>query len=200
MKKYKFLIIYGIIIIIALLCIMFIIPDSVFLKLYSDEINLLNSSYQESTSTEKEKKEFTDYQVQQEHLINGNYNYEYNILDSMSSTSYTYKCNGIVNGQIESGSCTSPEVISYTENSKKEALSKININYVNVEYIFNLVKEIEPELTQYTTIREYKYITKINNIETEIIVDTNNDEITQIEISNAYMTYLLKYSNINIDN
>lgn len=196
MKKYKFLFIYGLIIIIALIGIMFIIPDSFFLGKYNYDIKLLNNSSQ-STEEELEKKEFIDYQTQQENLKNGNYEYEYILLDSMSSKSYTYKCSGIVNGNIESGSCTSPVNISYTEKTKAEAFSKIDSNYLNINYLFNVLKDIEPELTQYTKTREYKYIVKIKDLETEIIIDTTADEITQIEISNAYMTYLLKYSNMN---
>ena len=118
MKNNKFLFVYGLLIIIALICIMFLIPDSFFLGQYQDEIELLQSTT--GTSEEKEEKtEFTDFSLQQEHLLNGNYEYEYNILDSMTTTTYTYKCSGQVNKEVESGSCTSPETVSYTEITKK---------------------------------------------------------------------------------
>mgnify|MGYP003317624954 FL=1 len=51
-----------------------------------------------------------------------------------------------------------------------------------------------------TKSRIYTYKTSIEKLETDIIVTTDLDAITQIEISNAYMTYILKYNNVNIDN
>lgn len=187
-KRKILLIVYAIIILILLIAIMFIIPDSFFIKKYEGI---------EIPSNKTEKKEFIDYEIQKEHLINNQYEYEYVLLDSMSKESNTYKCSGKTNKTIESGSCTSPEVISYTEKDKKEVFSKIDINYLNPTYIFNKIKNITPKETKYVTLREYNYQTMIEDLDTEIIIYTDLDEITKIEISNAYMTYILKYSNVS---
>lgn len=188
-KNNNFLIIYFIIIIIALVLIMFILPDSFFMKKYEDL---------ELPTTEKlPKKEFTSYEVQIEHLLKKKFDYEYELLDSMGSTSYTYECSGKINETIESGSCILPEKVSYTEKNKQEVFKNIDINNLDVEYIFNMIKDVEPVETKYQTLREYNYTTKIKDLETEIVVHTDLDEITKIYISNAYMTYILKYSNLS---
>lgn len=186
-KQNKILIIYGIVILIALIVIVFILPDSFFLKKY-DDINI--------PSADTSQKEFVDYEKQKENLLQNKYDYEYLLLDSMGSKTYTFDCSGTISETIESGTCKSPERFSYTESNKKEAFSKINIDYINPSYIFSLIKDIEPRETKYTTLREYKYSAKIEDLQTDIIIYTNLNEITKIEISNAYMTYIIKYSNV----
>ena len=187
LKKHKGLTIYFIIIIIALLLIMFIIPDSFFTKKYEGV---------KIPSSDTEKKEFTDFETQKQHLLKNNYNYEYSLLDSMGTESYYFQCSGQINDTLESGSCTSPEKISYTETTKKEVFSKIENQYLNPQKIFELIEGITPEEFKESTIREFVYQSKIEDLDTEITITTDLDEITQICLSNAYMTYILKYSNV----
>lgn len=187
LKKHKGLTIYFIIIIIALLLIMFIIPDSFFTKKYEEIKN---------PSSDTEKKEFTDFETQKQHLLKNNYNYEYSLLDSMGTESYYFQCSGQINDTLESGSCTSPEKISYTETTKKEVFSKIENQYLNPQKIFELIEGITPKEFKESTIREFVYQSKIEDLNTEITITTDLDEITQICLSNAYMTYILKYSNV----
>ncbi len=189
MNNKKFLLIYGIIIIILLLGIMFFIPDDFFKKQY-DDIEIPTT----------EKKDFVSYETQIENLLNKQYEYEYLILDSIGTKSYTYECSGKMDDTIESGTCTKPKKISYTEQNKKDVYKEIEINYIDVEYIFNSIKDIEPTIEKMTKTRIYTYKTAIEKLETDITVTTDLDAITQIEISNAYMTYILKYNNVNIDN
>jgi len=186
MKKYKFLIIYAIVIIIILIAIMFIIPDSVYLKKYENI---------ELPTTEVEVKEYPDFEKQKEHLLNKNYEYEYLILDSMGTETYEYDCNGKIDGDIESGTCTKPEKISYTESTKKDVFHT-DLDFLDVSYIFNLINDQEPEKEEYNDIRIFKYTADIKLLETEINITTDKDEITKIELSNKYMTYILKFSNI----
>lgn len=191
--KNKLLITYAIIIFVLLILIIFIMPDSFFLGRYK-EVELPQNN------TKVEHKEFIDYEIQKEELQKNNFEYEYLLLDSMGTKTYTYKCSGKISDNIESGTCESPEKFSYTESTKKDAFSKIDINYLNPRYLFELLKNIEPVKTEYQTLREYKYVTKIEDIETEIIVFTNLNEITKVEISNAYMTYIIKYNIEKVDN
>lgn len=191
-KRKNLLIAYALIIFIALITIMFIIPDSFFLGKY--DTNIIEPK------KDSGPKEFVDYETQKSNLMKNNFEYEYLILDSMRSKTYQYDCSGKINETIESGTCTSPEKFSYTEANKKESFSKINIDYLDPTYIFNLIKDITPEETKYPTLREYKYVTTIEDLETDIIVHTDLNEITKIEISNMYMQYIIKYNNVNIDN
>ena len=185
-KRKKSLIIYGFVILIILLVI-FIIPDSFYMKLYSKNIEKIENST---------KIEFVDYDTQKERLLANKFKYEYLILDSMSNVSYQYKCSGTINEDVESGTCSEPEKISYTEANKKEVF-KINTDYVDIKYLFDLLSKTEPEVTKYQTSREYNYKVDIEKLDTEIIVYTDVDNINKIEISNKYMTYIIKISDVS---
>lgn len=187
-KTKKILGIYAIIVIIALICILFIIPDSFFENLYKTN---------EIPTTETEPKEFTDYEEQKSHLLMNQYNYEYLLLDSMGTKTYTFECSGQKKDTLESGSCTSPTNISYTEKTKAEVFSKIKEDYINPQTLFEIIEENQPEETKYTTTREYLYKVKIEDLDTEITITTDLEEITKICIRNSYMTYILKYSNVS---
>lgn len=185
-KRKKFLILYFSIIII-LLIIIIIIPDRFFTKKY-DKLDISNQT---------ETKKFTDYEEQKKHLLNNNYNYEYLLLDSMGTETYNFSCTGQIKNEIESGSCTSPQEVSYTEKTKKEVFPELTLKYLNVEKIFSLIEDSEPEEIKYTSTREYIYKVEIEDLDTDITITTDLDEITKICLSNAYMTYILKYSNVN---
>jgi hypothetical protein len=83
--------------------------------------------------------------------------------------------------------------MKYTGENKKQAFDKINNDYITPKKIFSLLKNIEPTLESHNTYREYTYNIKIKELDTEIIVRTTKEEITQISINNAFMSYLLKY-------
>jgi len=88
------------------------------------------------------------------------------------------------------------ENFSYNEKTKKEDFKYINQDYLSVNYIFHLLEGLEEKEVKYTTLREYHYQVRIEELDTEIVVYTNLDNINKIEISNAYMTYVFKYENI----
>ncbi len=189
MKK-KYIIIYGLVLVILLLLIMFVIPDDFFLRPYKKNATLL------TTETENvEEKEFLPYEEQQKKLIDDNYNFEYILLDSMSSKTYSYKCNGTKKGNLESGTCDTPTSFSYTEENKKSKFL-IDINYLDVQYILKWLKEEKYEITNYQGEKEYLYNVKIDDLETEVIVYTDYEDITRIEINNAYMNYIIKYERV----
>lgn len=185
-NRKKIVIIYLIIILIALVLIMFVIPDSVFMRKYK------NIEIPQTTTT---KKEFIDYETQKDNLKKNKYDYEYLLLDSTGSKEY--KCTGKIDETVESGTCESPTRFSYTESTKAESFTDIKINYLDPTYIFNLLEGVEAQITEYPTLREYQYTTSIDNLETEIIIYTDLNNITKIELSNVYMTYVIKYSNIS---
>ena len=179
-KRKILLLIYAIIIILILVFILFIAPDSMFTE--DTDIKL----------PETNTKEFIDYQEQQQHLILKNYNYEYDLLDSMSQKTYHFDCEG----QKENGTCSLPEKLTYTEKNYQETFKNIDYNYLDPEFIFNLLKDIKPEETKYQSYREYTYNIKIKDLDTELVVTTDYDNINNILISNAYMTYILKFNNV----
>ena len=191
-KRKKALLIYGLVIFIALMSIMFFIPDSAFLKIYDKNIKKVKNT----NSTTNTEVKFVDYDTQKERILKKQFKYEYVLLDSLSDKSYKYKCSGTINKEVESGTCTEPETISYTEKTKKDSF-KINTNYVDVTYLLNYIKDYEPEITTYNKTREFLYKTNLEKLDTDITIYTDLENITKIEISNEYMTYILKYDDIS---
>ena len=185
-KRKILLLIYAIVIILILIFILFIAPDTMF----TDDIDI------DFELPKTDTKEFMDYQKQQEHLLQKNYNYEYVLLDSMGKKSYQFNCEGKREGQFESGTCTLPENISYTQDNRKDAYKLIDSNYLEPSYIFDLLTDIKPEEAKYQESREYTYKIKIKDLDTDVIVTTDLDNITKIIINNAYMNYILKFSDV----
>ena len=196
-KRNKFLLIYAVIIIVLLVCIMFIFPDSLFSRKYDANYK---KYFGDKIQTQTKKAEFKNYEEQQKQLVNGNYNYEYMILDSMGTSSKHFECSGTIKDSKETGKCTSPVLIEYTKENKNEVFKDIGSTYLEPSTIFNLVKDLTPELKQHNTYREYTYKLKIKGLDTTIIIQTTLEEISQISINNPYMTYLLKYESVKVDN
>lgn len=189
MKENKFLKIYAIIILV-LLVIIFMIPDNLYLNLYTK----LNK--QDIKGVEEIEYIFTDIDIQEENLLTKDHDYEYLMLDSIGDETKTAECTGsVVNGE-DTGTCKSNNSISYTKETKKETILNMNVKYIDIEYIFKTIKDIEPTIISYTKSRELSYKTQILDLDTDIIIYTDLDNITQINISNAYMTYVFKYTNI----
>ena len=190
MKNNKFLKIYAIIITIVLILIMFLIPDSFFLELQT------KLHKQETKELKNDALDFEKLETQKERILNNDLEYEYLMLDSIGTSSKTVECSGKITESKETGICNSKEKISYTKETKKDAFLEMDIKYIDEKYIFDTIKDIEPTETTYNNSRELIYKTKILDLDTDITIYTDLDNITQISISNAYMTYVFKYSNI----
>lgn len=200
-NRAKFLLIYGVVIVIILVCILFVLPDSFFGAKYEKNYEkYFGDKVQNNSSDETTKVKFTDYEEQKKALLKGNYTYMYTILDSMTTKSYHYECKGTVTEDKENGSCTYPDVVSYTKESKSAVFKEIGTTYIDLKTIFNLIKDVEPTLKEQLKTREYTYKIKVKDLDTEVIIQTSTEEITQISINNKFMTYLLKYEALKVDN
>lgn len=175
MKK-KFLIIYGVLIAIILVFILFIAPDKMFMK---------TSNSTKNTST---KTKFVDYKKQQKELLTKDYKYHFDI----NYNTRNYKCSGIKNKKGISGECSEPANLKYNQDNIDKQL-KLNTDYLNPEYVFNLVKDIKPELENLYVKRYYTYSVKLVGLDGKIIIYTNRNHITQISIMNGYFTYSIYY-------
>lgn len=171
--------IYAFFILALLVFIVFIAPDKMFEKKSDTELpvekSLLNM---------------------QEELLNQQYEYKVNVLSSIGSTAVSYKCSGKKEKEKEEGVCTQPQEISYNETTKKEVLREINISYLEVDYIFALIKEKTPTIKEYDTSKIFSYEVTLNTLKTEITIITNKKHIIEVRLNNAYETYILSYSNI----
>lgn len=207
MKESKnFLAIYGIVIIVLLVLILFILPDDFFSRKYEQNIDAFNAAREQDQQKREEieaekKKEFVDYKEQQNQILNGEYDYEYLLIDYNGTETLTYECTGKKARTVDSGSCTSPSIFSYTEKDKLEKFKKyMDPTYIEPKNIFNLVNKLEYSLESHQLYREYTYNTKINKLDTKIVIQTKKDYITKITILNPYMQYIINYSNVKVDN
>lgn len=183
-KRQIFFIIYAIIILIILIYILFIADDSFFLK------NNLNLSKNNET---EEKETYRDYEEQKATLQNKVFSYKYEI----NYNGIQYICNGTKNKNVESGVCTEPQNFSYTEENYNKVFKDINTKNLDVDYIFELIADIEPEQTTFNNQRTYDYELTLDKLKTDITIITNYDNITKICIANGFETYILTYSNIS---
>ena len=126
-------------------------------------------------------------------LLKNKYSYNYNL----QNKNYTYICNGKKNGEDDNGSCSSPKKIDYNINNFKEVFKNINTNYLDISFIYDLVKDIDGESIQENdSSRRYEYNIVNNNVKTDIYIFTNKSNIRKIMIMNDSLTYIIEYSNI----
>lgn len=182
MNQKKFFTIYGIVIIIALIVIMFIIPEEEFLK---------NKEGYEELKNSVEKIKYDDIETQKERLLKNNYEYEYNVIHN----SIQYVCTGTKTGDTENGRCSAPQSISYNETDKFNEDKLFLIKYVEPEYIFKKIENVEPTISMTNDGKSYTYKVKISEFDTDIIIYTGEKTINKITITNGLMTYVLKYAN-----
>lgn len=187
-KRTIFLFIYALIIIVALIYILFIAPDSNF---YSKETKEFIKNYNNSQS------QTVTLDDMFENLYKNDYQYTYNILDSVGNENTIYKCSGTVTGEKEQGSCTKPNDIVYDETNKKEKLKQLNFDLLDLNKIQKITQDNEASKSKYDNLDVYKYKDKIDTLSTDINIYTNSKDIVQIEISNGYETYVIKFNNIN---
>lgn len=187
-KRTIFLFIYALIIIVALIYILFIAPDSNF---YSKETKEFIKNYNNSQS------QTVTLDDMFENLYKNDYQYTYNILDSVGNENTIYKCSGTVTGEKEQGSCTKPNDIVYDETNKKEKLKQLNFDLLDLNKIQKITQDNEASKSKYDNLDIYKYKDKIDTLSTDINIYTNSKDIVQIEISNGYETYVIKFNNIN---
>ena len=183
MNNKKFLIIYGVIIFIALIAILFILPDKTFLK---DK-----KGYEEFIKSAEEQK-YESLETQKENLLKNKYDYEYNVIHNTKQ----YVCTGTKKEDTESGRCTSPKSMSYTEKDKFDEDKLYEIKFVEPEHIFKRIKDLEYTQSIINDEKVYTFKTKISEFDTTIRIYTGRKNISRIDIENGVMTYILKYKNI----
>ncbi len=194
MKKYKLLIIYGIVIVIALVLIIFVLPDSFFERKYMKNYEEIMGG---SETKEETPAEYVDLKTQKERLLKKNYTYSYQISAYVKKDeTMTYNCKGTKLNGKEEGLCTKPDAISYNEKNMKEKLEYVNQKYLDPEYVFNLIKDLDVEPYESYGVRIYTYKIKMSGVVTQIELYTDRENIVQIVLGSAKETYVMKYSEI----
>lgn len=182
MNRKTFFVIYALVIVAGLICILFVIPDEMFLK---------NKEGYEELKNTVEKIEYDNLDKIKEGFLNGEYDYEYTIIHN----NIQYNCTGQKKKTSESGRCTSPSSITYNEKDKYNEDKLKEIKFVEPKEIFKKINDITPQESLTNDGKSYTFKTKISDFETDFIIYTDEHHITKITITNGLMTYILKYTN-----
>lgn len=179
MKNNKFLIIYGVMIIVLLLVMFFIAPDDMFVK--------DNKNDKVIKDVEKKVKKYKDYEEQKKALLEGTYNYDLRL----NYDGKNYECNANIKKKSFNGNCDiSSNIINYDNKNYKNVLKKIGPEFFDFEYVLDLIKDIKPELKDYSGERKYTYDVKLYKLDGEIVINTDYDNINKITIANGYFVYV----------
>lgn len=181
LKKPTFLFIYALCIVIILIYIMFFAPSSMFLK-------------GKMADTVVEPKSYPDIFSLFASLKDSDYEYSYNILDSMGKKSVIYLCDGQIKDGSDSGSCSKPKEFTYTQDDKMTKLDGINKNLIDLDYIENLIKEKQAKETNYGGTKKLEYSLELDGMDTDISIYTGYEFINEIMVANMYETYVIKFS------
>lgn len=150
-----------------------------------------NTSTITTTTTQVDK-----YKDKQKDLLTNKYNISYVI----NINDVEYKINGtidnnIVSGYLESSSGIKKIIIKdnniYEIINEEEVIleSEININYLDLMYIINLIKENSSIIKDNDGKKVYEY-----NIDSDnIVVETNETMINKISIKNETSSYILNF-------
>lgn len=179
-KKNYFWLSYVFIILIALLLIVFVLPDHFFSK----TTNGTNPNNTDAT----DEFPFREYEEMQENLEQENYAYRYEIMGDTSI--YIYE--GKKDKEKEQGKFSGNDE-EYTYTSLNDLINK---ELVSMPTIFLLIHDVEPKIQTYKNTRMYTYTTLYQDIETEITIYTDLENITRIVIGSVLYQYNLTYTNI----
>ncbi len=190
-KKNKFLFVYILIILVILIFIMFLAPDS-FIKRFSR----FKSFYNKDGEIIEPSDEVIVLPLEQQikNLQNKKYSYEY-LIDYNNTV---YRCKGTKDGDYDGGRCTSPTEVEYTTSTYKDVYKDIDTNLLDVDYIFNMIKDSESIKTVVNGIDIYTYEIPKEKDSISISICSNGEYITEIRISRGYYVYQLKYFHVEV--
>lgn len=180
-KRGYFLLGYGIVVLLLLIFIIFLAPSKWFQK-----------------KTDMPSFETHEYTLEEQisHILNKQYEYEYNILYADRDANYTYKCRGKLEKEEETGTCSFPEKLTYDNTNVDEVFEDLNNEYLDLQKLFDRLENVSYTEKEYEGIKVYVYNLKINSLETDIELYSNYNDIIEIRIDNVNEHYQLKYSNI----
>ncbi|MBR6133590.1 MAG: hypothetical protein IKQ29_02605 [Bacilli bacterium] len=123
-------------------------------------------------------------------VLNNKYSYKYE-LDNIQGRLI---CAGRKDGDKEEGECTSPKEIKYTKENIKDAYVKYNTKYLDMSYVYDLIKDQDKDTTQMEDTRLFTY--NLDKDETDIYIYCSKSNIKKIIIMNIYLSYVIEFSDI----
>ena len=188
----KFLTVYIIIVIFVLVYIVFLAPDS-FIKEHSRFRSFYQNGELIPSGDDTDVIVPVAYEEQIKQLKNKHYSYEYLI----DYNNVMYKCKGNKDGEYDQGRCTKPTEVEYTTQTLKDVYKDIEIDLLDVDHIFDMVKDIEYTKSNMGELDVYKYEIPAKKDGIEVTVYSDHTAITEILITRRYYAYQLKFNNIN---
>lgn len=181
---------------IKLLCYLLFFFIFFLLAAISSELKSYDNSKKTTTTTTT--KIIDKYNDKQKDLLTNKYRISYVI----NINNNEYKINGTIENNIVNGYFETPNGIKkikfkennlYEINNEQETLleSEINKNLIDLEYITNLIKQNSAIISDKEDAKTYTY--NIDNIGLNIIVTTNEDNISQININETTNSYTLNF-------
>lgn len=161
----------------------------------TSHMNKYTSSNTKTTTTTTVQDKYND---KQKKLLTNKYSINYVI----NINNIEYKINGNIENNIINGYFETPNGIKkivfkennlYEVNNEQEILleSEINKNLIDLEYILNLIKQNSAIISDKEETKTYTY--NIDNLGLNIIVNTNDENITQINIKESINAYILNF-------
>lgn len=180
-----------------------------FLSFAVSIVNVFTKSTQQQEAKQEEVKTIS-YTDKWSYLLNDNYAYIYLIKKDNETikfngekhdgviTGYREKIEGIIKYTIKD------EIVYETFLDKMEVIDNLYENvletFLNPTLLYDLIKEIPAnnyDVIENNDITTYEYNSNLDNIPLNIIVTTNETEITNIDITYQNEIYSLEYSLIN---
>ena len=129
---------------------------------------------------------------------------EYDVVYIINYNDKEYKINGtiengVVNGYLEESENIKKIVLKkdgiYEIKKEEENILELdfNVNYLNVEYVLNLIKNSSVIKDETSDIKVYKYEMVLDDNNSFIYVKTNEENIVSIEIKNDEISYVLNF-------
>lgn len=161
----------------------------------TSHMNKYTSSNTKTTTTTTVQDKYND---KQKKLLTNKYSINYVI----NINNIEYKINGNIENNIINGYFETPNGIKkivfkennlYEVNNEQEILleTEINKNLIDLEYILNLIKQNSAIISDKEETKTYTY--NIDNLGLNIIVTTNEENISQINIKELINTYILNF-------
>ena len=161
----------------------------------TSHMNKYTSSNTKTTTTTTVQDKYND---KQKKLLTKKYSINYVI----NINNIEYKINGNIENNIINGCFETPNGIKkivfkennlYEVNNEQEILleTEINKNLIDLEYILNLIKQNSAIISDKEETKTYTY--NIDNLGLNIIVNTNEENITQINIKESINAYILNF-------
>lgn len=141
--------------------------------------------------------EYVEYETMKNNLLSNNYRYTLTLTNFAEQSLIVY--NGEINDGIDNGyyeskteiykySCTLENCYKvYTDHQEEFEMENYPLSYII--FVFDLIKDDEPDILEENNTRNYKYIIDIEEDDWEVEIKTSLNDITNINLKTQKENY-----------